>query len=133
MGLLFFFVLLPFYNDVKIKPKETREWPRIHQVLLACRACVSDHDGRYPESLAALVESELIETSQLESALAPGSVFLYRPGFNSDSDPDEIFVASPVAHKRWPEGLQRVVARVGAKIEAIPEDRFQSDYAHLFP
>ncbi|HRQ87455.1 MAG TPA: DUF4190 domain-containing protein [Bacteroidia bacterium] len=119
---------MPAYNIALQRAKERQEIGRIQQIMTACMVYASDHNGRYPESLALLVEEEWIEASQIESTLAPGSPFLYRPGFTDVSDPAEILLASPMMSLR-----QRVAAFADGRVEAIPEDRFQSDYAHLFP
>ena len=119
---------LPAYNIALQRAKERQEIGRIQQIMTACMGYASDHDGRYPESLAALVEEEWLETPYIESTLAPGSPFLYRPGLTIDSDSKEILLASPVMSLR-----KRIVIFADGRVEAIPEDRFQSDCAHLFP
>jgi len=119
---------LPAYNGIQQRAKETQETAQIRGLVFACMGYASDHDGRYPESLAALVEEEWLETPYIESTLAPGSPFLYRSGLTIDSDSKEILLASPVMSLR-----KRIVIFADGRVEAIPEDRFQSDYAQLFP
>ncbi|NLT71541.1 MAG: DUF4190 domain-containing protein [Verrucomicrobiaceae bacterium] len=114
---------MPAYNGVQHRAATAREMMGMQQVMLACRTYAADHDGRFPASLAVLAEG-----ASPESALASGSSILYRPGFTETSAPSEILLASPV-----PRRDKRIVGFSGGNIEVIPEARFQSDYAHLFP
>ncbi len=118
---------MPAYNGVQRRANEAKEMNAIKQVMLACRVYAADHEGRFPESLAALVEKEYLPESIIEPPSAPGSTLLYRPGLTDEADPGEILLASPVSSRR------RIVGFSGGNVEAIPEDQFQSDYAHLFP
>ncbi len=114
---------MPAYNGIQRRAETAREMMRMEQVMLACMSYAADHDGRYPESLGILEEDPL-----LELAPASGSSFLYRPGFTTASASGEILLASPS-----PLRGTRIVGFPDGNIEMIPETRFQSDYAHLFP
>lgn len=119
---------MPAYNGVRAKAEQTKEMSHIRQLSLACRIYAMDHDGDFPATLAKLVESGDAEAFLLTSQTGTGGFFLYRPGMKDTSPDSEVFLASPA-----PIRGKRIVGFSGGNVEAIPEDQFQSDYAHLFP
>ncbi len=128
VGLIVYAVVLPVFNSARVDAMMSTESQRIKGAFTGCLLYASDHDGRFPESLAVLAESGVLEAEAIESTLAPGSTFLYRPGLTSQASPNEVILAAPVA----PHGL-RAVGHVGGSIKAITEERFQSDYARFLP
>ncbi len=120
-------IFLPVMNSARGQAERTAEASRASAIVSACIVYASANEGRFPESLSVLAQHGIIQAEFLESTLAPGTTFLYRPGLTIDARPSEILLASPVAlHGR------RVVYWNGAA-EAISEVTFQSEYAHLFP